>query len=176
MTIQYALKITVVKIRVQMHKILTIQYVFPFLQYFITSNQYFDTFLFGNKNHQIMFRRTWPLGKRYEESVKNIINHFFNHYFWIMVLEKTLESPLDCKEIKSVNPKGSQPWIIIGKTEAEAPILWPPDVKSWLISKDPDAGKDWRQEEKGVTEREMVRYHQQLNGLEFEQTLRDGEG
>ena len=72
-----------------------------------------------------------------------------NWCFQTVVLEKTLESPLDSKEIKSVNPKGSQPWIFIGRTEAEALILWQPDVKSWLIGKDPDAGKDWRQEEKG---------------------------
>ena len=75
-----------------------------------------------------------------------------------MVLEKTLESPLDCKEIKSVNPKGKQPWIFIGKTDAEALILWPPDVKSWLIGKDPDAGKDWGQE-KGTKEDEMIGWH-----------------
>ena len=75
-----------------------------------------------------------------------------------MVLEKTLESPLDCKEIQPVHPKGNQSWIFIGRTdvEAETPVLWPPDVKSWLIWKDPDAGKDWRQEEKGTTEGEMV--------------------
>ena len=80
-------------------------------------------------------------------------------WFWIVVLEKTFESPLDCKEIKPVNPKGNQPWIFIAKTdaEAEAPILWPPDVKSWFIEKDPDAGKDWRQEEKGAAEDEMVK-------------------
>jgi len=77
---------------------------------------------------------------------------------WIVVLEKTLESPLDCKEIKPVNPKGNQPWIFIGRTDAEieAPVLWPPDVKSWLIEKDPDAGKDWKQKEKGTAEDEMV--------------------
>ena len=101
-----------------------------------------------------------------------------NWWFWIVVLEKILESPLDCKEIKAVNPKGNQPWIFIGRTdaEAEAPILWPPDVKSWLIRKDPDAGKDWRQEEKGTTEDEMVAWHHQLNGQEYEQALGDGEG
>ena len=79
-------------------------------------------------------------------------------YFWIMVLEKTLESPLDCKEIKPVNPKGNQPWMFIGRTdaEAEAPILWPPDVMSRLIGKDPDVGKDWGQKEKGAKENEMV--------------------
>ena len=77
-----------------------------------------------------------------------------NWCFWTVVLEKTLESPLDCKEIQPVHPKGNQSWIVIGRTdvEAETPILWPPDVKSWLIWKDPDAGKDWRQEEKGTTE------------------------
>ena len=80
-----------------------------------------------------------------------------NWCFWNDVLEKTLESPLDSKEIKWVSPKGNQPWIFVGRTDAkaEAPILWPPDVKSWFIGKDPDAGKDWRQEEKGVTEDEM---------------------
>ena len=86
------------------------------------------------------------------------------------VLEKTLESPLDCKEIQSVNPKGSQSWIFIGRTdvEAEALILWPPDAKSWLIGKDPDAGKDWRWEEKGMTDDEMVGWHHQLDGWVWE--------
>ena len=94
------------------------------------------------------------------------------------MLEKTLESPLDCKEIKPVNPKGNQPWIFIGRTdaEAEAPILWPPDAKSWLIRKDPDAGKDWGQEEKGTTEYKMVGWHHQLNRHEFEQTVENSEG
>ena len=89
-----------------------------------------------------------------------------NWCFWTVVLEKSLESPLDCKEIKPVNPKGNQSWIFIEKTDAEAeyPILWPPDVKSWLIAKDPDAGKDWRKEEKGMTEDEMVGWHHWLNG------------
>ena len=87
-----------------------------------------------------------------------------------MVLEKTLESPLDRKEIQPVDPKGNQSWIFIGKTdaEAEAPILWPPDVKSQLIGKDPDTGKDWVQEEKWATEDEMVGWHHQLDGHEFE--------
>ena len=87
------------------------------------------------------------------------------------------ESPLDCKEIQPVNPKGNQPWIVIGKTdvEAEAPIFWPPDGKSQLIGKDPDAGKDWGQEEQGAAEEEMVGWHHRLNGHEFEQTLRDRE-
>ena len=86
-----------------------------------------------------------------------------------MVLEKTPERPLDCK-IKAVNPKGNQYWIFIARTDAETetPILWPPDVKNWVIWKDPDAGKDWRQEEKGTTEDEMIELHHQLNGHEFE--------
>ena len=87
-----------------------------------------------------------------------------------MVLEKTLESPLDCKEIQPVHPKGDQPWVFIEGTdvEAETPILWPPDVKSWLIWKDPDAGKDWGQEEKGTTEDDMIGWHHRLNEDEFE--------
>ena len=94
------------------------------------------------------------------------------------MLEKTLESPLDCKEIKPVSPKEKQSWIFIRRTDAEAEttILWPPDAKNWLIVKDPDAGKDWRQEEKEMTEDEMVGWHHQLSGREFEQTPGDGEG
>jgi len=99
-----------------------------------------------------------------------------NWCFRTAMLEKTLESPLDSKEIKPVNPKGNQPWIVIGRTDAEAPILWPPDVKSRLIGKDPDAEKDWSQEEKGTTEDEMVGWHHRLNGHEFEQTPGDSEG
>ena len=100
-----------------------------------------------------------------------------NWCFRIVVLEKTLESPLDSKEIKPVNPKGNQPWIFIGRidAEAEAPVFWSPDAKSRLIGKDPDAGKDWRKEEKGGTEDEMVEWQHWLNGHEFEQTLGDGE-
>ena len=97
-----------------------------------------------------------------------------NWCFWTVVLENTLESPLDCKEIQPVHPKGNHSWIFIGRTDAEAetPILWPPDAKNQLIGKDPDAGKDWRQEEKGMTEDEMVGWHDRLNGHEFEQGLR----
>ena len=93
-----------------------------------------------------------------------------NWCFWTVVLEKTLESPLDCKEIKQVNPKGNQSWIFIGRTgaEAETPILWPPDGKNWLIGKDLDTGKDWRQKEKGMTEDEMVGWHHWFYGHEFE--------
>ena len=95
-----------------------------------------------------------------------------------MVLEKTLESPLDCKEIKPVNPKGNQSWIVIGRTnaEAEAPRLWPPDTKNWLIGKDLDAGRDCGHEEKGMTEDKMVGWHHRLNGHEFEQGPGVGDG
>ena len=91
-----------------------------------------------------------------------------NWYFWTVVLEKTLESPLNCKEIKPVHPKGNQSWIFIARTDAEAEtptILWPPDAKKWLSAKDPNAGKDWRWEEKGTTEDEMVGWHHQLDGV-----------
>ena len=112
-------------------------------------------------------------GKRNEESwvVKNWC-------FWTMVLEKTLEIPLDCKEIQPLNPKGNQSWIFIGRTnaEAEAPIFWPPEVKNWLIWKDADAGKDWRWEEKVMTEDEMVGWCHWLNGHNLEQALRVGDG
>ena len=93
-----------------------------------------------------------------------------NWWFWTVVLEKTLESPLDCKEIQAVNPKGNQLWMFIGRTdvEVETPILWPPHAKNWLIGKGPDAGKDWRQEEKGMTEDEMVGWHHWSDGHEFE--------
>ena len=93
-----------------------------------------------------------------------------NWWFWTVVLEKTLESPLDCKEIQPVHPKGNQSWIFIGRTdvETEIPILWPLDAKNWLIWKDPDAGKDWRQEEKGTTEDEMAGLYHGLNGPKLE--------
>ena len=101
-----------------------------------------------------------------------------NWCFWTEVLEKTLESPVDYMEIKPVNPKGNQSWIFIVRTDvkAETPILWPHDVKNWLIGKDPDAGKDWRQEEKGKTENEMVRWYHRLNGHEFGKTPGVGDG
>ena len=94
-----------------------------------------------------------------------------NWCFWTVVLEKILESPLDCKEIQPVHPKGKQSWIFIGRTDAEAEtsVLWPSDVKNWLIWKDPDAGKDWRQQEKGLTQGEMIGWHHRLDGHEFEQ-------
>ena len=114
---------------------------------------------------------TWELG--YKES-------WVPTYwcFCTVVLEKTLESPLDCKEIQPVHPKGYQSWAFIGRTdfEAETPILWPPDGKSWLIWKDPDAGKDWGPEKKGTTKDEMVGWHHQLNGHGFGWTPGVGEG
>ena len=101
-----------------------------------------------------------------------------NWCFWTVMLEKTLESPLDCKEIKPIYLKGNQSCIFIGRTdgEAEAPILWSPYAKKWLIGKDPDAGKDWRQRDKGSTEDEMIGWHHQLDGHEFEQALGVGDG
>ena len=109
----------------------------------------------------------WELDHREDWAPKNWC-------FRTVVLGKALENPLDCMEIKPVNPKGNQSWIFIGNAEAEAPILWPPDVKSWLIEKDPE--KDWRQEEKGMTEDEMAGWHRLLNGHESKQTPGDSEG
>ena len=144
------------------------------------------------KLDSVLKHRTWlvekgPYGKSYGLSTGHVwmweLDHkegriLKNWCFWIVVLEKTLESPLDSKEIKPVNPKGNQSWIFIGRTDAEAkaPILWPPDAKNWLIGKDPDAGKDWRQKDKGETEDEMVGWHHWLNGHGFEQTLGDSGG
>ena len=114
---------------------------------------------------ELDYKESWPLK---------------NWCFWTVVLEKTFESPLDCKEIQSVHPKGDQSWIFIGRNdvEAEAPTLWPADAKNWLTGKDPDAWKDWKQEEKGTTEDEMVGWHHWLNGCEFEYTpgIGDGQG
>ena len=101
-----------------------------------------------------------------------------NWCFWTVLFEKTVESPLDCKEIQSVHPKGNQSWIFIGITDAEAetPIIWPLDVKNWFILKHPDAGKDWRWEKKWTTENEVIGWHHRLNGHEFESTLGAGDG
>ena len=101
-----------------------------------------------------------------------------NWCFWTVVLEKTLESPLDCKEIQPVHSKGDQPWVLFGRNDAKAetPVLWPPDVKRWLIGKDSDAGRDWGQKEKGATEDEMAGWHHQLNKHEFEWTPGVGDG
>ena len=116
-------------------------------------------------------QRMWELDRKESSVLKNWC-------FWTVVLEKILENSLDCKESQPVHPKGNQSWIFIEwiDAEAEAPIFWPPDVKSWLIGKDHDAGKDWRQEEKGATEDEIVGWHHQLNGFEFEQAPGIGEG
>ena len=101
-----------------------------------------------------------------------------NWCFWTVVLEKTLESPLDCKEIQSIHSKGDQPWVFFGRNDAKAetPVLWPPHARSWLIGKDSDAGRDWRQEEKGTTEDEMAGWHHRLHGCEFEWTPGVGDG
>ena len=133
--------------------------------HFANKDPYSQNYGFSSSHVQM-----WELDPKEGWAQKNLC-------FWTVVLEKTLESPLDSKEIKPVNPKGNQPWIFIGRTDAEAefPILWPPDAKSELIRKDPDAGKDWGQEEKGEKD-EIVRYHHQLNGQEFEQTVGDNEG
>ena len=108
----------------------------------------------------VMYRyKSWTIKKA---------EHQRNWCFWTVMLEKTLESPLDCKEIQAVHPKGNQSWIVIGRTDVKTSILWPPYTKSPLIGKDPDAAKDWRQEEKWMTEDEMVGWHHWLNGREFE--------
>ena len=101
-----------------------------------------------------------------------------NWCYWTVMLEKTLESPLDCKEIQPVHSKGDQPWVFFARNDAEAetPVLWPPHAKSWLIGKDPDAGRDWGQEEKGTTENEMIGWHHWLNGREFGWTPGVGDG
>ena len=101
-----------------------------------------------------------------------------NWCFWTVVLEKTLESPLDCKEIQPVHSKGDQPWVFFGRNDAKAetPVLWPPHLKNWLIGKDSDAGRDWGQEEKGTAEDEMAGWHDRLNGREFEWTPGVGDG
>ena len=113
----------------------------------------------------------WELDYKESRALKNWC-------FWTVVLEKTLESPLDCKEIQPVHPKGDQTCVFIGRTDvkAETPILWPPDAESWLIWKDPDAGKDWGQEEKGTTEDEMAGWHHWLDGHGSGWTLGDGDG
>ena len=124
-------------------------------------------------NYTWIYKLVWMWELDYKESWAPK-----NWCFWTVVLEKTLESPLDCKEIQPVHPKGNRSWIFIGRTDAKAetPMLWPPDVKNWLIGKDPDAGKDWRLEEKGMTEDGMVGWHHWLSAHEFEQALGVGDG
>ena len=141
------------------------QYIKKHWHYFAIKSPYSQSYGFSS-GHVWM----WELDHKESSTLKN-------WYFWAEALEKTLESPLDCKEIQLVHPKGSQSWIFIGRTDAEAetPILWPPEVQSWLIRKDPDAGKEWRQEENRMTEYKMVDWHHWLNGHEFEQASGDGE-
>ena len=124
----------------------------------------------SSRNYGFYSNHVWMWELNHKESwvVKNWC-------FWTMVLEKILESPLDCKEIKPVSPKGNQPRIFIGRTSVKAPIFLPPNAKSWLTGKDPDARKDWRQEEKGMTEDEMGGWHHQFNAHEFAQTLGNSE-
>ena len=137
------------------------------------------------KKHRHYFDDKCPYSQNYGFSSSHVWNWELDHKegwmlknwsFWPVMLEKTLESPLNCRKIQPVNPKGNQSWIFIRRTDAEAPTLWSPDTKSWLIRKDPDVGKDWGQEEKGVTEDEMVGWHHWFNGHEFEQALGVGEG
>ena len=139
------------------------------------------------KNQRHYFANKGPSTQRYDFSISHVwiweLDYkeswaLKNWCFWTVVLEKTLENLLNCKEIQPVHPKGNQSWIFTGRTDgvAETPIPWPPDAKNWLIWKDPDAGKDWRREEKGTTEGKMVGWHHRLIGHEFEQTLGDGEG
>ena len=134
------------------------QYIKKQRHYFANKGPYSQSYGFSSSHVQM-----WELNHKEGWKPKNWC-------FWTVVLEKTFESLLNCKEIQPVRPKGNQPWIFIRRTDAEAgtPIFWPPDVKNWLIWKDPDAGKDWRREEKGMTEDEMVGWYHQLNGHEFE--------
>ena len=142
-------------------------------QHIKKQRHYFDNKGPSSQGYGFSSSQVWMWELDYEESWAPK-----NWCFWTVVLEKTLESPLDCKEIQPVHPKGNQSWIFIGRTDAEAetPTLWPPDVKNWLIWKDPDARKDWRQEEKGMTKDEMVGWHHRLNWHEFEQALGAGDG
>ena len=133
------------------------------LQYYM-QRHYFVNKGLSSQGYGFSSSRVWIWELNYKESWAPK-----NWCFWTVVLEKTLESPLDCREIQPVHPKGDQSWVFIGRTDvkAETPVLWPPDAESWLIGKDSDAGRDWGQEEKGMTEDEMVGQHHQLNGHEF---------
>ena len=124
---------------------------------------YFANQVPSSQSYGFSSSHVWMWGLDYKES-------WVLNCFWNVVLEKTLESPLDCKEVQPVNPKGNQSWMFIERTntEAETPIFWPPDMRNWLIGKAPDAGKDWGQKEKGTTEDGMVGWHHWLNGHEFE--------
>ena len=142
-------------------------------QHFKKQRYYFANKGLSSQSYGFSTSHEWMWELNYKESWAPK-----NWCFWTVVLEKTLESPLDCKEIQWVHPKENQSWIFIGRTDADAetPKLWPRDMKNWLIWKDPNAGKDWRQEEKGMIENEMVGWHHWLNGREFEQALGVGDG
>ena len=138
----------------------------------IYSNEVFANKGLSSQSYGFSSSHVWTWKLDYKESWA-----LKNWCFWTVVLENTLESPLDCKEIQSVHPKWNQSWIFMGRTDAEAEtlILWPPDTKSWLIWKDPNAGKDRRQEEKRMTEDKIIEWHHWLNGHEFEWTLGVGD-
>ena len=142
-------------------------------QHIIKQRHYFANKGLSSQDYGFSSGHVWMSELDYKE-----IWALKNWCFWTVVLEKTLESPLDCKEIQQVHPKGNQFWIFIGRTDAvaETAILWPPAAKSWLIGKDPDAGKDWRQEEKGTIEDEMVGWHHWLDGHGFGWTAGVGVG
>ena len=144
-------------------------------QHIKKQRHYFDNKDLSSQSYGFSSGHVWMWELDYEEGwAPN------NWCFWTVVLKKTLESPLDCKEIQSVHPNGNQSWIFVGMTDAEAetPVLWPPPVKSWLIGKDSDSGRNWGQEEKGITEDEMAGWHHWLDGHESEWTLGvdDGQG
>ena len=145
----------------------------PTRQHIKKQRHYFVNRVLSSQSYDFSSDHVWMWELDYKESWA--LN---NWCFWTVVLEKTLQSPLDCKEIQPVHPKGDQSWVFIGRTdvEAETTILWLPDAKSWLIWKDPDAGKDWWQEEKGTTEDEMVGWHHWLYGHGFGWTLGVGDG
>ena len=142
-------------------------------QHIKRQRHYFANKGVSSQRYSFSSSHVWMWQLEYKESWAPV-----NLCFWTVVLEKTLRSPLDCKEIQPVHPKGKKSWIFIGRTDAETetPILWPPHVKDWLIGKDPDVEKDWMQEEKGTTEDEMVRWHHQCEGHKFEQALGVGDG
>ena len=135
---------------------------------FISLTHYFANKDLFSQGYGFSRSHVWIWELNYKESCV-----LKNWYFWTVVMEETLESPLDCKEIQPVHSKGNQSWTFIGRTDAEAetPILWPPDAKNWFIRKDPDAGKDWRREEKGTTEDEVIGWYHWLDGHELEQAL-----
>ena len=143
------------------------------IQFFKKQRHYFAENVQYNQSYDFSSCNVWMWQLHHKEwwAMKN-------WWLWTVVLDKTLESPFKYKEIKPVNPEGNQSWIFIGRTDAEAEtsVVWPPDLKKWLIWKDPDPGKDWRQEEKRTTEDEMVGWHHRCDGLEFEQTLVIGDG